>query len=63
MILFLLFHFRRQNYKIFLKYAKIFAYFRKKQYFCTRVCDFSFRFSRFAPATIAQLVEQLIRNE
>ena len=29
--------FRRQNYKNLLKYAKIFAYFAKKQYFCTRV--------------------------
>ena len=45
------------------KYTNLFAYFAKKQYFCTRVCDFSFQFSRFAPATIAQLVEQLIRNE
>ena len=34
--LFLLFHFRRQNYKKIPKYAKIFAYLRKKQYFCTR---------------------------
>ena len=45
------------------KYTNLFAYFAKKQYFCTRVCDFSFQFSRFALATIAQLVEQLIRNE